>query len=177
MPHTPVSPSVINFLRTTSDSLGVLEKRKFIAKSVTELFGGVARRAAALVGWNRNTIIRALKEQQQGNFVEGRKGAAGRKRAEHFLPHLLQDIRSLCSDQSQTDPTFYSDKLYTRLSAPAVARLLVTVKGYDPATVPNEDTILIKMRQLGFYSRRVRKVVPKKNTRNQRDLRANEYGS
>lgn len=160
-----VPPSVASFLLSTSQTLRGIERRKFIGKTAVEIFGAIAHRAARVVGWNRTTVAKAIAEHQRGEFIEGRKGTTGRKPAEHHLPHLLDDLRELCEGHSQTDPTFHSEKLYTRLSGAGVGRLLVELKGYAPATVPNEDTLLQKMHALGFFPQRVRKTKPKKNSR------------
>ena len=88
--------------------------------------------------------------------------ARGRKRAEELLPKLLDDIRAIVDGQSQTDPTFQSQRLYTRLTAKAVREQLIEQKGYTDTELPGEETIRVKINDLGYSLRPVRKSQPKK---------------
>jgi hypothetical protein len=90
--------------------------------------------------------------------------ARGRKKAEEKLPNLLADIRALVDGQSQTDPTFQSVRLYTRLSAAEVRRQLIQQTGYGDAELPSEETIRVKLNQLGYTLRAVQKSRPQKNS-------------
>jgi hypothetical protein len=63
-------------------------------------------------------------------------GQRGRFRAEDRLPRLLDDIEAIVDAQSQTDPRFRTQRLYTRLSAAVVRRQLIELKGYSPDEVP-----------------------------------------
>jgi hypothetical protein len=91
-------------------------------------------------------------------------GARGRKKAEDKLPNLLAYIRALVEGQSQIDPTFQSARLYTRLSAAEVRRQLIQQKGYTDEELPTEETIRVKLNQLGYTLRAVQKSRPQKNS-------------
>ncbi len=62
--------------------------------------------------------------------------------------------------QSQTDPSFKSTRLYTRLSAAAVRQALITRKGYRDDELPSEETIRVKLNNLGYTLRSVKRVRP-----------------
>ena len=88
--------------------------------------------------------------------------ARGRKRAEDHLPHLLEDIRALVDGQSQSDPQFRTQRMYTRLGAAEVRRQLIAHKGYLDDDVPTVQTITAKLNALGYFPKKVAKSKPQK---------------
>src|SRR6185436_8580594 len=88
--------------------------------------------------------------------------ARGRKRAEDHLPNLLADIAAIVDSQSQTDPQFRTQRLYTRLDAAEVRRQLIAQKHYRDAELPTVQTIMSKLNALGYYPQKVAKSEPKK---------------
>ncbi len=149
--------------RTTAKTLKGHDRRVFMARVVKVLGKGGQSQAKRELGWNRNTIRKGLRELESGVGCIDNYGARGRKRAEEHLPNLLQDIRELVDGQSQTDPSFESSRLYTRLSAAAVRRALITQKGYTDEALPSQETIRVKLNELGYTLRSVKKSVPQKN--------------
>ncbi|MBN1665579.1 MAG: hypothetical protein JW862_00760 [Anaerolineales bacterium] len=118
-------------------------------------------RAERELGWNRHTIRKGLRELETGP-IQDNFAARGRKRAEEHLPSLLEDIRAIVDGQSQTDPTFQSQRLYTRLTAKEVRQQLIEQKGYAEEELPGEETIRVKINALGYSLRPVRKSQPQK---------------
>lgn len=55
--------------------------------------------------------------------------AKGRYKAEEHLPNLLEDIKNIVDSQIQIDPTFKSQRLYTRFSAAEVRKQLIEKYG------------------------------------------------
>jgi Rhodopirellula transposase DDE domain len=151
------------YLRQTAESLGGVDRRLFLARTVLLLGDNGQRLAERELGWNRGTIRKGLHELTSGIRCVDAFSARGRKRAEEHLPGLLPDIRSLIDGQSQTDPTFSSQRLYTRLTAAEVRRQLISQKGYGEAQLPCDETIRQKMHDLGYHLRRVAKCKPKKS--------------
>jgi hypothetical protein len=47
---------------------------------------------------------------------------------EEPLPYLLDDIKAIVDSQSQTDPQFHSQRMYTRMTAAEVRRQLIVQK-------------------------------------------------
>ena len=133
-----------------------------MARAVKMLGRGGQRPAERELGWDRATIRKGTHELESGfRCVEG-YGARGRKRAEEKLPALLDDIKAIVAGQSQTDPSFASTRLYTRLSAAAVRHALITQKGYSDNELPTEETIRVKLNKLGDHLRSVQKSRPQK---------------
>lgn len=93
--------------------------------------------------------------------------ARGRKRAEEHLSNLLSDIKAIVDGQTQTDPTFKTTRLYTRLSAAEVRKQLILQKGYTDEELPTEETVRVKLNLLGYQLRSVQKSRPQKKSQKQ----------
>jgi len=137
-------------------------RRIFQAQVVNELGRGGQRQAEAELGWNRATIRKGQTELA-GEFCHvDQFSQRGRLPTEARLPHLLTDIQAIAEGVSQTDPTFQTTRLYVRLSAAEVRRQLVVQKGYDEAELPSVETIRVKLNQLGYSLKKVKKSQPLK---------------
>ena len=154
---------VKDYLRQTAESLSGADRRLFLARTTLLLGPDGQRHAERELGWNRGTIRKGMHELTSGIRCVDAFGARGRKRAEQHLPGLLPDIRSLIDGQSQTDPTFHSQRLYTRLTAAEVRRQLIAQKGYTDEQLPCAETLRQKMHDLGYRLRKVAKCRPKKS--------------
>ena len=141
-----------------------VDRRRYIADTISSLNLG-QRQAQTLFGWGRDTIRKAMHERRSGITCCDAFSQRGRKRVEHRLPRLLEDIRDLVQDQCQTDGTFKTTRLYCRLSAATVRRQLITQKGYSSAELPTIQTITSKLNTLGFRLRKVAKCRPLKKCR------------
>jgi hypothetical protein len=78
---------------------------------------------------------------------------------------LLSDITAIVDGQSQADPQFRTNRLYTRLTATEVRRQLIAQKGYHEDELPTAETISTKLNELGFYPKKGAKSQPQKNFR------------
>jgi hypothetical protein len=136
-------------------------RRMYMARVVNMWGRGGQAQAERELGWNRHTIRKGQRELVTGQ-IEDNFAARGRKRAEEHLPNLLADMRTIADGQSQTDPTFQSQRLYTRLTAKAVRQQLIEQHGYTDEELPSEETIRVKINALGYRLRPVRKSQPKK---------------
>jgi hypothetical protein len=148
----------------TAKTLKGSDRRLFIARTVKELGAGGQRRAERELGWNRETIRKGMHELHHGIICLDNFAARGRKRAEDHLPNLLIDITAIVDSQSQTDPQFRTQRLYTRLDAAEVRQQLIAQKGYSDAELPTLQTITSKLNALGYYPQKVAKSEPKKRS-------------
>src|SRR5215204_2032716 len=119
---------VKDYLRETAAALRGFDRRLFMARTVRLLGASGQRLAERELGWNRVTVRKGAHELGSGIRCVDAFSSRGRKRAEQHLPGLLDDIRSLIDEQSQADPTFHTQRLFTRLSAAEVRRQLVLRK-------------------------------------------------
>ena len=73
----------------------------------------------------------------------------------------MDDIIKIAHPESQTDPSFNSCRLYTRLTAKEVRKRLIESGCYDN-TLPCERTINTKLNELGYHLKKVLKTKPHK---------------
>ncbi len=148
----------------TAKTLKGSARRIFMARTVKEFGTGGQRRAERDLGWSRVTIRKGTHELERGIPLQDNFSARGRKRAEDHLPNLLRDIKAIVDSQSQTDPQFRTQRLYTRLSAAEVRRQLIAQQGYTDAELPTVQTISTKLTALGYYPKKVAKTQPQKKS-------------
>lgn len=157
-----LNDSLKDLLKETAHQLKGAARRKFMAQTVLKLgYGGISI-AELELGWNYVTITKGIKELKTGITCVDNYSARGRKKIEEYLPNLLDDIKKLVDSQSQADPRFKSERLYTRLSAAEVRKLLIEKFGYSDEQLPTEETIRVKLNDLGYCLKRVAKIQPKK---------------
>ena len=157
-----ITPELKVALNETKSKLKASDRRRFMAQIVKSLGPGGQQRAQRELGWNRNTIIKGLKELNIGIHCYDNFSGRGRKRSEDHLPHLLDDIKAIVEPVSQVDPTFRIDQNYCPLTAGEVRRRLIEEKNYSAQQLPKERTIRTKLNQLGFKPQKVAKSKPKK---------------
>ena len=158
-----ITAEIIETYRETAKVLKGSERRLFMARIVKSLGRGGQSYAERGFGWNRRTMRKGIHELESGVRCIDNFGARGRKRAEEHLPNLLVDMRALVDSQSQTDPTFRTTRLYTRLSAAEVRRQLIEQKGYSDESLPCISTLTLKLNEMGYRLRPVQKSRPQKN--------------
>lgn len=159
-----LTDSLKNLLTETAFELKGAARRRFMAQTVLELGKGGQSVAERELGWNRRTIRKGMHELTSGIICADNYSARGRKRIEENLPQLTQDLKSFVDSHTQTDPSFKSNRLYTRLSAAEVRRQLIEKKGYRDDQLPTVETIRLKLNQLGYRLKRVAKTKPQKNS-------------
>ncbi len=154
---------VKELLIQTAKALKGSEKRLFMARTVHALGKGGQSLAQRALGWNRTTIRKGKHELESGVVCVDAFKLRGRKRSEEHLPNLLKDITAIVDGQSQTDPQFRTNRLYTRLTATEVRRQLIAQKGYSDDELPTAETITTKLNELGYSLKKVAKTQPQKN--------------
>jgi hypothetical protein len=150
--------------KTTAKALKGHVRRLFIARTVKELGKGGKEKARRELGWSWVTIEKGLCELESGIACVDGYGLRGRKRAEEHLPNLLADICAIVDGESQTDASFQSSQLYTRLTAAEVRRQLIAQKGYSDEALPSQEVIRQRLNSLGYRLRSVSKSKPKKRS-------------
>lgn len=146
----------------TAKTLRGSDRRLFMARVVKSLGRGGQSYAEKELGWNRVVIRKGMHELDSGIVCLDNFSGRGRKRAEEHLPNLLAAIKEIVDGQSQTDPTFRTTRLYTRLSAAEVREQLIVQKGYRDEELPCAATINSKLNELGYRLRTVLKSKPEK---------------
>jgi hypothetical protein len=160
-----LTQSLKAFYKATADSLRGAVRRAFIAGVVKELGYGGQSRAMNELGWCDATIRKGLRELASGMVCVDACNLRGRWPAEARLPNLLVDIKGIVDAQSQTDPQFRNNRLYTRLSVAEVRRQLIQQKGYADEELPRRESLRMRLNKMGFYPRTVAKTRPKKRSK------------
>jgi hypothetical protein len=158
-------PEMIPVLIAAAKALKGSQKRVFMAKTVAAMGRGGQRWAQGNLGWCRETIRKGTHELRSGMTCVDAFHCRRRKPAEEHLPRLLDDIRAIADGQSQADPKFQTNRLFTRISAAEVRRQLIAQKGYTDEELPTQQTINTKMNLLGYSLSRVAKCRPQKGSR------------
>ena len=161
-PLIQLSDSLKSLYIKTAQKLTGSDRRQFMAEVVKSLGRGGQTTAERELGWNRRTIRKGMQELEHGISIADSFKLRGRKRIEENLPSLLTDIVSIVEPHSQTDPSFKSRKLYTRLSAAEVRRQLIELKDYLDEELPSQEVIRQRLNQLGYGLKRVAKTKPLK---------------
>ena len=78
------------------------------------------------------------------------------------MPNLFAPIREIVEPQTQTDPTFRSQRIDTPLTAAQVRQRLQEQFNYSDEELPCERTLRSKLNGLGYQLKRVRKCRPLK---------------
>ena len=157
-------PEMIPVLIDTAKALKASQRRAFIARTVAAMGRGGQVWAEAHLGWNRETIRKGMHELRSGMTCVDAFHCRRRKPAEEHLPRLLEDIRSIADGQSQADPEFQTNRLFTRISAAEVRRRLIATKGYTDEQLPTQQTINKKLNLLGYCLTKVAKCRPQKGS-------------
>lgn len=157
-----LSDDLKNVFIETAQILKNSDRRIFMARVVKALGKGGQRYAEVELNWNRDVIRKGMHELESGIRCIDDFSGRGRKPIEEHLPNLIEDIDAIVKGQSQTDPTFKTTRLYTRLSSAEVRQQLIEQKGYIDSDLPSEETIRQKLQELGYRMRSVQKSQPKK---------------
>lgn len=157
-----LTDSLKSLYMKTAEKLKGSDRRQFMAEVVKGLGIGGQTLAERELGWNRRTIRKGMQELLSGQPILDGYERSGRKRIETKLPNLLADIRGIVDPQTQTDPSFKSTRLYTRISAAEVRRQLIAQKGYQDEELPSVETIRCRLNEMGYTLKRVVKAKPQK---------------
>lgn len=111
---------------------------------------------------SRDTVRKRLHELKSQITIVDAFNARGRKNIEEKLPSLIDDIKDIVDSQSQTDPSFKTTRLFTRITVKEVRNQLIKQKNYENKELPTNQTLNNKINKLGYKLKKVRKVKPLK---------------
>jgi hypothetical protein len=133
------------------------KKRAFMAQVTQDHFNHSPRKAERELGWSRQAIATGLKELETGLICVDNYRARGRKKTESILPPLREEIESLLSEKTSTEPKFRSTFQYSRISARAVREALISEKGYREEELPSRQTIGEILNRMGYRLKKHKK--------------------
>ncbi|KYH35112.1 rhodopirellula transposase [Clostridium tepidiprofundi DSM 19306] len=111
---------------------------------------------------SRDTIRKGTFELKSKQKIVDKFNERGRKPIEEKLTNLLIDIKEIVDFQSQTDPSFKTARLYTRLSVAEIRKQLIVQKKYCDEELPTNQTLNNKINALRYTLRKVQKTKPLK---------------
>ncbi|MBZ9636619.1 hypothetical protein [Clostridium sp. FP1] len=121
------------------------DKRIALAKVSKGIGKGGQSAVAKEFKVSRDTIRKGLHELKSGIRIVDAFNARGRKNIEETLHNLILDIKDIVDCQSQTDPSFNTTRLFTRITVKEVRNQLIKQKGYDEKELPTNQTLNNKM--------------------------------
>src|SRR2546425_10063131 len=152
-------------IKDAAQKLTGAKRRAFQAQVTLDYLNGSARRAEAVFGWSRRTVLLGLHELRTGITCVDNTAARGNRTTEEKWPQLAEDMRSLAEPHRQVDPKFQSPFWYTRMTAKAMRQALIDKKSWEDSQLPCENTIGNILNRLGYRLRRVQKAKPVKRVR------------
>jgi hypothetical protein len=159
---TDLSELHIATVKDAAKKLTGAKRRAFQAKVCTDYCNSKAYLAEKTFGWDRHTVALGLNELRTGFVCLDNFKARGNKKTETKMPQLKLDIVCLAEPESQIDPKFQTAFKYTRITAKAMRKALITEKGWSHKELPCEKTISNILNRLGYRLRRVQKAKPLK---------------
>jgi hypothetical protein len=136
------------------------DRRAFQAEVAAEVCGGSPRRAESMFGWCRQAVQKGLIEQEYQVDLLPHFARRGRRTCEAQSPTLARVSTELLDEQSQTDPKFQTNLLYTRVTGEFLRSLLQSHAELADSQVPAARTCRRLMNRLGFCLRPVQKTKP-----------------
>ncbi len=158
-----LAADVTEVLRETAAALRGSDRRLFMARTVRDLFDEVMNRAVRALDGDERTLREGKNELRSGIECPDGGSGGGHPTAQAPLPNLVRDLRDLVDGQSQTDPRFQTQRPYTRITSAEVRRHLILQKGCMDQELPCEETIRVKLNELGHGLRAVAKTKPKES--------------
>ncbi len=153
-------------LKYAASKLKGSHRRMFLGQLALDLKSGGKLLVSKMLGISRVTLRKGISEIESGIPQKDNFNKRGRKSLNETNPKLLEIIKEIANNASQTDPQFKSTRLYTRLSANEVRTQLIK-KGYTEEELPSNQTIWNKLVDLGFKRKKVAKTKPKKKLKKQ----------
>ena len=135
------------------------ERRIYLAQIAQRLGFGGMKIVCEHFRIDLKTLQKGIEEIESGNFLIDAFNKRGRKAIEIKLPNLLNDIKIIVDTESQTDPKFEDNRLFTRLT-PENIKLQLQKMGYEPEDLPTNQTIYNKVNELGYSFSTIQKTKP-----------------
>jgi len=157
---TTLSEQHIATIKDAAKKLKGSKRRAFQAQVARDYLDSRARLTERTFGWARDTVTLGLHELRTGFTCLDNFKARGNKKTEEKNQQLESDIRSLAEPESQIEPKFQTAFKYTRITAKAMRKALITKKCWKDENLPGEKTIGNILNRLGYRLRRVQKAKP-----------------
>lgn len=137
------------------------ERRIYLAEIAKQLGYGGIKLVCDHFAIDFKTLQKGMNELNSGNYIIDAFDKRGRKGIEIHLPNILDDIMTIVDAESQTDPRFEDNRLFTRLT-PGNIKIQLHKMGYKLEELPTNQTIYNKVNELGYSFSTIQKTKPLK---------------
>lgn len=137
------------------------ERRIYLAGIAKQLGYGGMKLVNTHFGIDFRTLQKGMEELESGNCIIDAFDKRGRKSIEVHLPNILNDIKNIVDSESQADPRFEDNRLFTRLTSENIKTQLQKM-GYKLEELPTNQTIYNKVNELGYSFSNIQKTKPLK---------------
>jgi hypothetical protein len=148
------------FFKKALGFLSGRDRRALVAGMALEVGRGGESYVAKEFNVGRDTIRTGIHELKSGFRCVDAYNMRGRKSIDFRLPEIKNDIKKIIDSQSQTDPKFDSNRLYTRLTTKEIRKQLIEKAGYCNEELPTDQTINNLINKLGYKMEKTQKVKP-----------------
>ena len=136
------------------------DKRTEAAKVALEYGTGGQTFIAKEFNMSRNTIRKGIGEIKSGKKIEDKFNLRGRKKSTEKLPQLKEHIKAILDSQSQADPKFQTDRLYTNISIGEIRKQLMRQYDYTNEELPTIRTVNTIVNEMKYTVKTVKKAEP-----------------
>jgi hypothetical protein len=136
------------------------DKRECAAEIALAYGNGGQTFAAEEFRMGRNTVRKGMREIESGEKIKDRYDQRGRKKTAERLPKLENDIKALLDSQSQADPKFQTDRLYTNMTIGEIRKHLIEQNGYADEDLPTNRTLNTIVNEMKYTLKTVKKTEP-----------------
>jgi len=153
--------AVKHILKSITGKITNGEKRREAAAEIAKEYGyGGQTFAAKELQMGRNTVRKGTLEMESGEKTKDRFSERGRKKATEKHPELEGQIKAILDAQSQADPKFQTERLYTNMSIGEIRKQLIFKYGYTDEELPTERTLDTLVNKMGYTVKTVKKSKP-----------------
>ena len=168
-----LDPAVVHLVRQAVKSVKGAVRRRLQATFCAHFGILNPRRAESLFNWNRKTVARGLEELHSLQVIKSQSDGRGRPRVETKHPEILTLLQEQLDEQTQADPKFQSNKLYTRITGKSLRTHLATTLGISEASLPTARTHRRVLNRNGYVLKRLRKTLPQRKIKETAAIFAN----
>jgi len=162
---------VKHFLGSIVKKITSGEKRREAAAEIAINYGtGGQTFASEEFRMSRNTVRKGMHEIESGKKVEDKFKLRGRKKITEKLPLLEDQIRTILDSQSQADPKFQTDRLFTKMTIGEIRKQLIKQYGYANDELPHNRTLNNLINEMRYTLRTVKKSEPIKKVAETDDI-------
>jgi len=144
------------------DKLSSGDRRRAAAEIANEYGPGGQTYVSKEFHIGRDTIRKGTIEIETGVEIKDQFDQRGRKSTLEKTPELESQLHQILGPQSQIDPKFQTERLYTKLTVSEIRSQLIKRFGYADEDLPVERTLNTIVNNLGYTLKPVQKSKPTK---------------